>query len=183
MIASQYQITLPSDYNMDIIIKRVEKNGYKTDNFFGLDYKFYLITKKDKNNNSYNSYSPLYLWKTAEGLNKFLFEGAYDNIINSFGNQKVNIGIPLLKNINNDLSKVIHIVESYHQINADKSLNNFKHKILENIKYPDLDYVVIYNPDKWVYVVFYFLFNSNNIEFMKKNNLKIYDVLHVSNYK
>ncbi|KOA18755.1 hypothetical protein CLHOM_28620 [Clostridium homopropionicum DSM 5847] len=31
MIASQYKITLPCDYDMDIIKSRVENNGYKTD--------------------------------------------------------------------------------------------------------------------------------------------------------
>jgi len=38
----------------------------------------------------------LYLWKDSEGLNKFLFEGYYDNIITSFGWQKVNVGVPLI---------------------------------------------------------------------------------------
>lgn len=46
MIASQYKIILPSDYNMDIIRKRVQDNGYKTDGFYGLKFKLYLITEK-----------------------------------------------------------------------------------------------------------------------------------------
>jgi len=51
---------------------------------------------KGIHHNFQNSYSPLYLWKDSEGLNKFLFEGYYDNIITSFGWQKVNVGVPLI---------------------------------------------------------------------------------------
>jgi hypothetical protein len=65
MIAAQYKITLPNDYNMDIIINRVKNNGHKTDGFEGLGYKLYLITQKDENNNFQNSYSPFYLWKDS----------------------------------------------------------------------------------------------------------------------
>ena len=63
MIASQYRITLPADYDMDIIRKRVRDNGYKTDGFEGLKFKLYLTTENGKYNNLQNSYSPLYLWK------------------------------------------------------------------------------------------------------------------------
>jgi len=34
MIASQYKIVLPSNYDMDIIRQRVKDNGYKTDGFY-----------------------------------------------------------------------------------------------------------------------------------------------------
>jgi len=33
MIATQYKIILPSDYDMDIIRNRVKNNGHKTDGF------------------------------------------------------------------------------------------------------------------------------------------------------
>ncbi|WP_142950755.1 DUF4865 family protein, partial [Bacillus sp. AFS076308] len=33
MFTTQYKITLPSDYDMNIIKKRVKNNGHKTDGF------------------------------------------------------------------------------------------------------------------------------------------------------
>lgn len=39
MIASQYKIVLPSDYDMGIIRQRVKVNGHKTDGFYGLKFK------------------------------------------------------------------------------------------------------------------------------------------------
>lgn len=43
MKAMQYKIGLPTDYDMDIIKKRVRNNGYTTDGFQDLLFKAYLI--------------------------------------------------------------------------------------------------------------------------------------------
>lgn len=81
MIGMQYKIALPDDYDMERIIARVRDNGHKTDGFEGLLFKCYLIKDK-RDGNIENMYAPLYIWKTSEGVNKFLFEGYYDNILN-----------------------------------------------------------------------------------------------------
>ena len=46
MIAMQYKILLPNNFDMNIIRQRVEKNGTKTDGFQDLLFKVYLIAKK-----------------------------------------------------------------------------------------------------------------------------------------
>lgn len=84
MIGMQYKIILPKDYDIEIIRKRVKQNGYKTDGFQGLNFKAYLITEAGENKNLYNSYAPLYIWNNHEGMNKFIFDGFYDNILESF---------------------------------------------------------------------------------------------------
>ncbi|EGD49579.1 hypothetical protein Cpap_4017 [Ruminiclostridium papyrosolvens DSM 2782] len=61
MIATQYKIILPSDYDMIIITDRVKNNGYITDGFGNLKLKLYLITEKRGNNSLSNSYSPFFL--------------------------------------------------------------------------------------------------------------------------
>ena len=85
MIAMQYTIALPSDYDMKIIKKRTQDNGHKTDGFMDLKMKAYLIAEKDKYNNRENQYAPFYLWEKADGMNKFLLDGYFNNILNSFG--------------------------------------------------------------------------------------------------
>ena len=180
MIASQYKITLPSDYNMNIIKKRVKENGTKTNGFYGLKFKFYLISEKGKYNNTSNIYAPLYIWNNSDGLNKFLFEGAYDNIINSFGFQNVNVGIPLIEQINFDTSTTSHIAETSYYIDATKNLNNLKDIILEKIKFKNISFTVIYNPDKWKYTVFYYISKETDLTNFQKENYIIYNVLHVS---
>jgi len=178
MIASQYKIILPANYDMDIIRKRVRENGHKTDGFFGLKFKLYLITEKGIHNNFQNSYSPLYLWKDSEGLNKFLFEGFYDNIITSFGWQNVNIGIPLIDTTTERIKDKKFLFEITGEIAPKESLNNFKKCIKEAIpEIENAEYVVIYNPNKWKYQVFYFV---DDLEKVKAERGVIYNILHIS---
>jgi len=178
MIASQYKIILPSNYDMSIIKKRVKDNGYKTDGFYGLKFKLYLITEKGVNNNLQNSYSPLYLWKDSEGLNKFLFEGYYDNIITSFGWHNVNIGVPLIDTTTDSIKEKKFLFEITGEIDPRESLNNFKDFIKESIpEIENAEYVVVYNPDKWKYHAFYFVDDLHNV---KTEKGVIYSILHVS---
>ena len=59
MIGMQYKITLPSDYNMELIRARIRENGHKTDGFDDLLFKCYLIKEKGTNGIE-NIYAPLY---------------------------------------------------------------------------------------------------------------------------
>lgn len=178
MIASQYKIILPSNYDMNIIRKRVEDNGFKTDGLSGLKFKLYLITEKGINHNIQNSYSPLYVWKDSEGLNRFLFNGLYDNIISSFGWQKVNIGIPFIDTTTERIIESKYLFEIVGEIETQESLNNLKNKIEKDIpKIENAEYVIIYNPDKWKYHVCYFIKDLSTI---KSEKGIIYKILHIS---
>ncbi|WHY92371.1 DUF4865 family protein [Neobacillus cucumis] len=178
MIATQYKITLPSDYDMKIIRDRVKNNGHKTDGFDELKFKLYLITEKGINQNLQNSYCPLYLWKGSNGLNKFLFNGYYDNILNSFGWQRVNVGIPLIDTTSSKIKENQYLFQITRNIPPQESLKNLKTKIAEEIPtIDDVEYIVIYNPDKWEYDVFYFL---SDISQVKEGSGTIYNILHIS---
>lgn len=174
----QYKITLPSDYDMRIIRDRVENNGYKTDGFEDLKSKLYLITEIGTNECLQNSYCPLYFWKSHNGLNKFLFNGYYDNILKSFGWQQVNVGIPLVDTTTDKIKESKYVFEISRTIQPQESLNNLKDIILSEIPMLDqTEYAIIYNPDKWEYSVFYF--NADVDKFAELNGV-MYTVLHVS---
>jgi len=178
MIATQYKIILPSNYEMNIIKDRVKNNGHKTDGFEDLKFKLYLITEKGKNNNLQNSYCPLYIWKDSKGLNKFLFDGFYDNIITSFGWQQVNIGIPLIDTTTSNFNDMKYIFEVTKEIGPQESLKNLKDKIEKGmLKIDNAEYVVIYNPDKWKYSIFYFIDDPSKVELEKG---VVYNILHIS---
>lgn len=85
MLAMQYAIDLPADYDMEIIRRRVRDNGDKTDGFPDLELKAYLIAEKGKYGNTRNQYAPFYLWRGTEGMNAFLLHGPFGNILSSFG--------------------------------------------------------------------------------------------------
>lgn len=168
MIGMQYKITLPNDYDMDIIRDRVTKNGNKTDGFDRLLFKAYLIA--DYSNKK--QYAPLYVWKNNEGMNKFIFEGFYDNIINSFGWQNINIGVPYLLDVKEN------IIEAKYLLEIENEFSNKVKVVAPKLTYPNeecLGKVIIYNPDKWKYVEFYFY-----KDMPKRNGQSIYQILHMS---
>ena len=166
MIMMQYKIKLPNDFDMNNIRKRVQENGFKTDGFEDLFFKAYLISEENK------EYSPLYFWKDNKGMNKFIFDDFYDNILNSFGWQHINIGIPLEISLNDNFSKAKYLLELENHIEPTKNLSRPK---FSGFKNENSGKVLIYNPDKWKYTEFYFCEEKSDV-----NNGNIYDILHIS---
>lgn len=178
MIGMQYKVILPKDYDIRIIRERVKKNGHKTDGFQELNFKAYLITEAGKDGNFYNCYAPLYIWNGHEGMNKFIFEGYYDNILQSFGWQQINIGVPFVVNVSNDFRKSRYVVEYVGSISQNKSLIETRlNKNVQNIE-KCLGNVIVYNPDKWGYSQFSFYNEKPEIDVM--DNVTIYEILHIS---
>lgn len=178
MIGMQYKVILPKDYDMDIIRKRVEDNGYKTDGFQELNFKAYLITEAGKEGNFYNCYAPLYIWNGHEGMNKFIFEGYYDNILQSFGWQQINIGVPLVVNVKGDFKKCRYVVGYEGSISPSESLSGIQSIIVDQKVENCLGNVIVYNPDKWGYSQFNFYEEKPDITANK--GVTLYEILHIS---
>lgn len=86
MIAMQYRIPLPADYDMRIIQRRIAERGHLTDRFPGLAFKAYLhASRDDARPGSQNLYAPFYLWRTNEGMNAFLGGDGFAGVVASFG--------------------------------------------------------------------------------------------------
>ncbi|MFE9120364.1 DUF4865 family protein [Streptomyces sp. NPDC007172] len=88
MHAMQYETTLPADYDMEIIRKRVATRGHLLDDFPGLGLKAYLMRERGAGS-PVNSYAPFYLWATAEGMNSFLWGPGFQGIVDDFGRPRV----------------------------------------------------------------------------------------------
>lgn len=98
MYAMQYRITLPADYDMQIIRHRVGSRGHLLDDFPGLGLKAYLIRERRTGGTSrpevgggspVNQYAPFYLWNTQRGMNSFLWGPGFQGIIDDFGRPEV----------------------------------------------------------------------------------------------
>ncbi|MFJ7071584.1 DUF4865 family protein [Streptomyces sp. NPDC098781] len=86
MHAMQYEFTLPADYDMGVIRSRVARVGHLLDDWDGLGVKTYLLRERGGVHGSpVNQYGPLYLWNTVEGMNAFLWGGAFQGTVNDFG--------------------------------------------------------------------------------------------------
>ncbi|MFC3651646.1 DUF4865 family protein [Dyella humi] len=87
MLTMQYRITLPADYDMGIIRRRIAERGHLTDDFPQLAFKAYLYADR---NQPYaagreNRYAPFYLWHDTEGMNAFLGGAGFAGVVASFG--------------------------------------------------------------------------------------------------
>ncbi|WP_369978782.1 DUF4865 family protein [Xanthomonas bundabergensis] len=87
MIAMQYSIVLPADYDMAIIRRRIADKGPLLDGLPGLVFKAYLSAdRRDPSLSSRsNLYAPFYLWRDAEAMHAFLAGAAFGALSESFG--------------------------------------------------------------------------------------------------
>ncbi|MEU1199434.1 DUF4865 family protein [Streptomyces sp. NPDC005813] len=89
MHAMQYELTFPADYDMGIIRDRVARVGHLLDDWDGLGFKTYLIRERGVDGSPVNQYAPFYLWNTGEGMNRFLWGGAFQGLVDDFGRPAV----------------------------------------------------------------------------------------------
>ncbi len=90
MLAMQYSLTLPADYDMHIIRDRVRRNGHALDDRAGLALKAYLIRSRGVDGSQVNQYAPFYLWNSAAAMTHFLIGGGgFQNIVRDFGRPPV----------------------------------------------------------------------------------------------
>ncbi len=86
MYAKQYELTLPADYDMGIIRKRVADGGHVLDDRAGLGLKAYLIRERGHDGSPVNQYAPFYLWNDTGAMARFLVGGGgFQNIVRDFG--------------------------------------------------------------------------------------------------
>ncbi|RLU87545.1 DUF4865 domain-containing protein [Streptomyces griseocarneus] len=90
MYAMQYEITLPADYDMGIIRKRVRDFGHTLDDRQGLHLKAYVIRERGADGSPVNQYAPFYLWDDTAAMSHFLVGGGgFQNIVRDFGRTPV----------------------------------------------------------------------------------------------
>jgi hypothetical protein len=84
MIAMQYSIVLPADYDMAVIRERIATKGPLTDDFPGLVFKAFLHANRGVHG-AENLYAPFYLWEDADAMNRFLTGPGFVALTQSFG--------------------------------------------------------------------------------------------------
>ncbi len=95
MLAMQYVIGLPADYDMGIIRHRVATRGAAMDAFPGLGLKAYGIRERGIDDAPANEYAPFYLWDDAGAAADFLWGGeGFDGIVRDFGRPAVHTWVP-----------------------------------------------------------------------------------------
>ena len=102
MIAMQYSFTLPADYEMTIIDRRIAEKGPLLDGFPGLEFKAYLVARKGEDGPE-NRYAPFYLWREHEGLSNFLCGSGFEAVTRSFGWPRVTTWVCWRAELSNEM--------------------------------------------------------------------------------
>ena len=183
MIAMQYNIVLPSDYDMSIIVNRIRENGNKTDGFTNLKMKAYLLAEKSKYDNCENQYAPFYLWEKVDGMNQFLLGGPFNNIIHSFGRPVVHNWVVLHEYVVKCASARYAAVQTVPLASLFdcETLLAYERKHFENcINNPaTAAYITAYNPYCWELCRFHMASDFEALAEDMRAGL-IYDVYHIS---
>lgn len=95
MIAKQYTLPLPADYDMGIIRHRVATRGAPFDDFPGLLLKAFLIREKGKHGGPGNAYAPFYVWRETDGLWDFVAGPGFRGIVDDFGRPSIRYWIAM----------------------------------------------------------------------------------------
>ena len=173
MISMQYKIQLPNSFDMNVIRERVRENGYKMDGFKDLIFKAYLISVENSKNDIQKEYAPLYLWKDSVGMNKFIWDGFYDNILKSFGWQTISTSIPLAFEKKENFTRSNYCLEITREISEITQMERLSFSsTFEN----STSQLLVYNPEKWQCKEYYFF--EEIPEQMEGTN--IYEILHLS---
>lgn len=91
MIAMQYSISLPADYDMEIVARRIRDKGPLMNGFPGLGFKAFLMARKSGGAcpSTTNLYAPFYLWQRAKGMSDFLSGPGFAALAGDFGRPSV----------------------------------------------------------------------------------------------
>lgn len=97
MIIMQYGFTLPADYDMSKIEQRIQNNGAMLDGFPGLLFKAFTFSRRDDASLAAeeNRYAPLYVWKNAEAMTRFLQSPGFRRLTQDFSWPQINTWLAL----------------------------------------------------------------------------------------
>ena len=76
MLAKQYEITLPADYDLDVIRRRIKAGAPLLDDRPGLGFKAWLLRERGVGGSPVNQYAPLYVWRSDGEAARFLVAAA-----------------------------------------------------------------------------------------------------------
>lgn len=92
MIALHYRVTLPRDYDMAAIHRRIEAGGPAMDNHEGLVFKAFLTREVGVDDSPANEYAPLYVWANTSKMTQFLTDDdGFGRIQRDFGAVPVSV--------------------------------------------------------------------------------------------
>jgi hypothetical protein len=181
----QYPITLPTDYDMDIIRERVRTRGAALDDRAGLICKAYCIRETGVHASPVNQYAPFYLWADAAAAADFLWHGTgFDGIVRDFGRPTVRTWLPEIRVLGPaPANAVTHALLHTEPIAGDTDLVRAGTELTTRITARHRDdrvHLALGGIDPTTWQTVEFVTVTDPDQFAVTATAEIFDVLHIS---
>jgi hypothetical protein len=185
MIAMQYSFTLPADYDMEIIHRRIRDKGPMLDDFPGLKFKAYLSARKGdaRTGSRENLYAPFYVWRKDEGLSNFICGPGFVGLKESFGWPQVKTWVVWRADISPDIRSARYATREIFQTEPYAPLAEIRERESDEAagevaRGEALASVAAFEPTSWTRVRFRLL--ADLPKDILTPGIQAYDVGHLS---
>ncbi|MBN8531982.1 MAG: DUF4865 family protein [Alphaproteobacteria bacterium] len=183
MVAMQYTIHLPRDYDSALIRARVEQRSKLFDNLPGLAHKTFLFSEQD------NIYAPFYIWKDYNAAQKFLMDDLFKGVIETFSRPRVRTWSVLASLYGNRAHQPTFCVMEGDLIAPDEKLPALLERERKNQeklkeKHDGLYFhAIALDADRWEIIRYSLWRDRKSAAKLDADIIQHYDVLHVSEPK
>ena len=179
MLAMQYSIQLPVDYDAEKIRGRVNARKSLFDGHDGLVHKSFLYNESDQ------LYAPFYVWKDAIEAKDFLLDDLFKGVVETFSRHRVRSWFVVnMAYGNRDLEpafaqREVDIIAPEEQL--DQYLSRERTLQAELLKDPNLYmHLVALDADRWEILHFSLWKDKASAAKPSSDSYLTYEVLHVS---
>jgi hypothetical protein len=181
MLAMQYSITLPENYDLELIRQRVERRTKLFEDLPGLSHKSYLLDEADK------IYAPFYIWSEVEEAQKFLFDDLFHGVIQDFSRPRVRTWFTLAKGYGNRIVNPTYAIKEIDRIAPEEKLEEVvkaeRDHHDEALRNPALYFrCFAFDSDRWEIVRYSLWLDAKSAAKPAADSVDIYSVLHVSDF-
>lgn len=179
MLAMQYSILLPGNYDSALVRERVNNRKSLFDEHDGLVHKSFLYNEAD------NLYAPFYVWKDVVEAQKFLFADLFKGVIDTFSRCRVRSWFSTDMVYGNRALQPTYALREVDIVPTEARLDAFlaqekeaQSRLLTN---PNLYmHVVALDADRWEILRYSLWKDAASAEKPLADSYLSYEVLHVS---
>jgi len=179
MLAMQYSIPLPANYDAARIRERVTSRRALFDDHAGLLHKSFIYSEAD------HVYAPFYVWKDVSEARNFLLDDLFAGVVDAFSRHRVRSWLVLSMGYGNRDITPAYALREVDAMTAEEKLPHFaqaervrQKALLAN---PNLYmHLVALDADRWQVMRYSLWKDAASAGKHSGDCLQSYDVLHVS---
>lgn len=179
MLAMQYTIELPVNFDESLVRKRVNERSKLFDILPGLAHKSFLFHRDE------HIYAPFYIWQNHAAARDFLLNDLFKGVIETFTRPRVRTWSVLDMAYGNKTLQPKFAVREVDIIAADENLQTIQQKEInaqaELLQNPNLHFhAIALDADRWELVRYSLWKDEQTAEKPAADCIQTYEILHVS---